>query len=218
MVVTRLTISKNPLLPYLCLFLAIVSLFSCTNNNPDPREIEDKIRTILQLETAEFVYRDLVYTSTRDEFLGLVTKDTRSLVEIKLRVIAGIDVQQGLKVSLGADEAGQKKLTVTLPRARILVVDADESSIKQFLLQEFALLERGRVSLLQFTDQLDKNKTQARTDAIRRGILEKAETNARTIVKNLLRLSTDAEPVIQFSDKLVLESTSTTTIIQEIKL
>lgn len=171
------------------LLAAVLLSGACNRQQTDTQALKDKIRNVLQLETAEFVYRDLVYRSLGSTVMGITTRDTRVLAEVKLRVIAGIDIRQGLELTVVEDTKNGTRLEVRIPHARILVVDADESSIKQFMLQEYGFMTDGRISLLEFSDQLAENKKAITADALERGILDRAETNARQVITNLLSLA-----------------------------
>jgi len=160
--------------------------FSCSDSKIDLTSLHNKIENILQLETAEYVYRDLMYKELGSSFIGITTRDTRLLAELKIRVVAGVDAKEGIQLSRIKNEQNEETVRVSLAPAKILFVDADEDSIHQFMLKEYGFADQGRISLLEFTDQLKENKEAAQKDAVNRGILQKAENNAKILLKNLL--------------------------------
>ncbi len=141
------------------------------------REIEQisrQIRSILELPTFEHIYRDVVYLDRERSFLIFKTMDAKVLFAINVRIQAGIDLRDGLSVY----RAGRRGLTVALPPAKILLADADETSIEQYFLREIG----GSLSRLDYYDEINLKKDELIADAIRRGILEKADENARLLI------------------------------------
>ncbi len=146
----------------------------------DTISIQEQLTDLLELHTYEHIYRDVVYFGEEKSFLFVRTVDRRVLFAIDIRVRAGIDLQHGFTVA--QDRSDSERVYVQLPAAEILSVDADEKSIHEYFIRE----QGGRIGLLEMTAQLAEAKARTEADAIERGILGKAEANARRIVRNFL--------------------------------
>ncbi len=149
----------------------------------DTVSIQEQLTDLLELHTYEHIYRDVVYFGEEKSFLGVRTVDRRVLFAIDIRVRAGIDLQRGFIIA--QDKSNPERIYVQLPAAEVLSVDADEKSIHEYFIRE----QGGRIGLLEMTEQLAEVKTRTEADAIERGILGKAEANARLIVRNFLSMA-----------------------------
>lgn len=145
------------------------------------REIETRIRDILALPTYEHVYRDVVYASQETRFLGFKTRENRTLFSVEIIVQAGLDLSRGFDLEI--PESGTA--VVSLPGAEILKIDADERTIHQYFSKE----RGGDIERLAYYDEIDAKKTFLREDAVSRGILTRADENARTLIRNLLEFA-----------------------------
>jgi len=165
------------------LILFSLFLFSCERNSiQDFDIIETHIKEILDLPAYEYVYRDIVYVGSEKKFLKIIpTRDTEVLFAIDVRVQAGIDLKKGIRLLPGKD----KDITLVLPRAEILLVDADEASIEQYFAQERV----GQIMRLEYYDEIDRKKETIQEDAVKRGILYRAEENSEKLLRNFLRLA-----------------------------
>ncbi|MFW6362778.1 MAG: DUF4230 domain-containing protein [Spirochaeta sp.] len=161
--------------------LTAVLFITSRSDEPSLLRLNQQIREILQLHTAEHIYRDIVYIGEQDSFLGFSTRDQHLLFSIRLSVQAGIDVQ--------AEEFNvyrqprDSRLYITLPPARIFNVDADEHSIHEY----FSGGRGNAITMLSYFDEIAAVKSAAAEDARQRGILQQAEINAKTVIGNLLR-------------------------------
>lgn len=167
-------------------------LGSCDKPKPNLNALSERTKKILELQSCEFIYRDVIYQGHLEKFLGLMTtKETRLLFSVKLRVKAGIDMAQGLEILPFAapNSLGDPAVKILLPAASILSVDSDENSIHQYFVYEYGLFEEGKIKLLDFQDELGKARDQAKADAVKRGILLKAWNNSRTVIENLFRMA-----------------------------
>lgn len=168
------------------LSIAIASLISvgCSREPPmETVEVERRIRDLLQLHTQEHVYRDIVYFGEERSFLFFRTMDRRLLFSVNFRVRAGIDLSEGLRIIPDSVDPG--RLYIRLPAAEILLVDADETSINQYFLRE----QGGRITWLEYSDQLEGARERIRQEAIDRGILEQAEQTAVRVLRNFFALA-----------------------------
>ncbi len=159
--------------------LILPALVSCASGGRDTKVLEEKVRSILELPTYEQVYRDIVFVERDRSFLMIRTMHTQVLFSIDIRVQAGIDLSEGLSISRGP---GRSAVTVRLPAAKILLIDADESSIHQYFVKESG----GRIERLDYYDEIDRIKDRIREDAIQREILQKAASNAKSMIAGLL--------------------------------
>ena len=141
-------------------------------------EISRHIRAILQLPTYEHVYRDVVYLSRERVFLIFKTMDAEVLFAINVRIQAGIDLREGFSVKRQRREG----VLVQLPPAKILLADADEESIEQYFLKEIG----GGIARLEYYDEINSKKEELIEDAVRRGILLKADENAALLIRGFL--------------------------------
>jgi hypothetical protein len=149
----------------------------------DLPDLERRVADVLRLHSYEHVYRDIVYFGEERSFLFFKTMDRRLLFSVDIVVRAGIDLDGGINIMLDENDPG--RIVVDMPPAQILRIDADEASINQFFSRE----RGGEVGWLEYGAEIDAVKDRVRADAIDRGILEKAEQNARGMVKNFFALS-----------------------------
>jgi hypothetical protein len=173
------------------IFFFVPLLFtSCgVDETADFDTLENRVREILDLPTFEHVYRDIIYLGEEKKFLNFIpTMEKRLLFAIDVHVQAGIDLSDGIKLAPG--EKGE--ITVYLPPAKILLIDADESSITQY----FATAWGGEIERLDYYDEIGAAKEEIRTDAIRRGILTKAGENGQKLLTNFLNLA--GFPTVRF--------------------
>ncbi|TVR93253.1 MAG: DUF4230 domain-containing protein [Spirochaetaceae bacterium] len=166
----------------LLLFLAALGLLACRSESSiDIARIESRIRMLAELETAESVYRDIVYFGDARSFLFFRTMDRRLLFAVNLHVRAGIDLAEGFHLRPDGDGG----VDVFMPSARVLIVDTDEQSIHQYFVRE----QGGRIGYLEFSGSIEEVKDRVASDAVARGLLSRAEENARVLVANLLTIA-----------------------------
>ena len=139
--------------------------------------IENQIRTLLEIPTVEYVYREILYFDEEARFLGIKHLDKRLLFSVDMVTRAGFDLSKGLKVHKLLNS-----IQISLPEPEILEVDADEDSILQFFVKEWG----GKIARLDYYDELNVRKEGIKEDAVKRGILEKAKENFEGMVSRLL--------------------------------
>ncbi|MBN2050658.1 MAG: DUF4230 domain-containing protein [Spirochaetales bacterium] len=144
-------------------------------------ELKSHIQDICEIPGYEHVYRDIIYIDRKTSFLAIPVVDTRVLFAVDIRIQAGIDLSAGFEV----EQLSRNAVKVSLPPAGILLADADEDSIEQYFIKEYG----DQVSRLDYYDEIERKKGELIDDAIRRGILDKAEENVRKIIENFLQLS-----------------------------
>ena len=159
--------------------IMIALIISCSGRRPNLGLLEEGVRSILELPAYEQIYRNIIYVDRERSFLVFRTMHAQVLFSIEIRVQAGIDLSRGFRLSRNDD----RSVTVALPEAEILLVDADESTIHQY----FAKSSGGSVGRLDYYDEIERIKGEIEKDAIRREILTKAESNAQNLILQLLR-------------------------------
>ncbi|WP_319559618.1 DUF4230 domain-containing protein [Marispirochaeta sp.] len=170
--------SKVPV--FSCLLICIlVTIPGCSvDSEQHTALVRRQIREVLEVPSYEHIYREVIYLGKENTFLGFRTLDQRLLFAVDMRVQAGIRLDRGFDLRL----RGSNRIEVLLPAAEILLIDADEESIEQFF-----LLERGdSITHTEYYDEIELSKDEVREDAIRRGILRKAEENAQTLIRGIL--------------------------------
>lgn len=172
-----------PVLNILPILLILISLGSCILQRDTDRlelsEIESRIKTVLELPSYEYVYRDIIYIAEQADFLGFRHKDKQLLFAVDVKLQAGIDLSKGIRVK----QEPSAGLTISLPAPEILLIDADENSITQYFKKEFG----GEIGRLEYYDEIFHSKTRIRRDALDRGILAKARENAASVVGSLIQ-------------------------------
>src|SRR6056297_3335694 len=169
-----------------CYFPALiisVSLCACgfqtDTSRRAPTDVERQIRSVLELPSYEYLYRDIIYIADQAQFLGFRHKDTQLLFAVDVRLQAGVNLQKGVQVT----PISARGLSISLPAAEILLIDADENTITQYFKKEFG----GQIERLAYYDEISLSKERIRTDAIDRGVLTQAQSNAASVLRSLLQ-------------------------------
>lgn len=161
-----------------CLAALTLSACSAPPAKPELGRIESRLSGLLELPAVEYIYRDVVYLGKTKSFLFITTVDKRLLFSLNLRVRAGLDLRQGFKLVA----VSPTTVEVQLPPARILSVDADEASIR-----EFFIVEQGeKIGRLEYAEEIERAKPRIEKDAIERGMLTAARAAAESLVGGFL--------------------------------
>ena len=181
------------------LFLLVLPLLfvSCTKHESPPttEQLERRVRDILQLDTVEYLYREVVYLGEERRFLFFQTVNKEVLFAVDLVARAGIDLEKGVEIM--PDQSNPRRLYVRLPAATVTGVDAREETIEQYFVHE-----RGdRIQWLEFSDAVNETKAELRRRAIEDGILAGAESNARTLLANAVRAAGFEQVEISFENR-----------------
>ena len=148
--------------------------------------IQEKLRDIGELATEEYTYTEIgTFDSNKSvQIFGydvnLPLTQSKFIYSYDGTIKAGIDFTQ---LTVEKDEAG-RKITVTLPAARILSSELDEDSFQLYDDKNNVFNPYG---VSDVNDTNKKIKTQAEERALEKGLLERAEENAETMIYNLLR-------------------------------
>jgi hypothetical protein len=174
--------------------LIVAALLGCSKAEPRTADsLELSIRNILEMPTCEQIYRDIIYIGEEQKVLFIKTIDKRLLFSIDIKIQAGIKQTDEIRISLEGDrDNGKTGVIVTMPKAEILLVDADEKSIEQYFIKEWG----GDISRLEYYDEIKRKKEELIKEAQSGGLLDRAETNAEKLIRNFLILA-DVE-VIEF--------------------
>lgn len=174
---------------------AVFLVLSSCGPSQDERltSLEAKVRNLAELHTFEQTYRDVVYLGEQREFLFFRTMDRQLLFSVNIRVRAGVDLRQGVRVLPGAD---RRSVFVEVPAPSILLVDADEESISQYFVRE----RGGAIGWLEVGAEIEAAKAQVTADAVNRGILDRAGENAREVLENLFSQAGFESVTITFGD------------------
>ncbi|MFP4302408.1 MAG: DUF4230 domain-containing protein [Spirochaetaceae bacterium] len=180
--------------PSILVTLSLLALAGCTAQNDSPAQLplERRISSLLELHTVEYVYRDIVYFGEQESFLGIFrTRDQQLLFAVRLRVQAGVDLSKGVEVL--RDPENPRMALVRIPSPEVLLVDAEEGSIEQFLVRE----RGGSIEWDQVSSEMESVKERVRADALEKGILQRAEKNAVELIEEVLGVAGFEEVSVQ---------------------
>lgn len=143
--------------------------------------LTDGVRDVGLLVTDEYYFTEVVsYSSVKKLWkLELPLTESSYLISYDGTVSAGVDLSGA---SVTKDDA-QKRVTVTLPKAEIQYIDIDTESFQVYSEKQGV---GNRVSVTDFNDSLVELERNAREKAIDRGLLDRADDNARRIVRNFV--------------------------------
>lgn len=173
----------------------------------DKTVIVQKVQNIAKLQTIEMtVQRDLKVELDAGglSFFGTEVFNDKATTEYAVTgsIIAGVDLKN-LQPDQVVLENDSKKLTITLPASQILAININEDKTK-IINQDFTALfniknlspsRRQEMQDLMQRQALKQSKEALRDGACTDNILDKANQNAKDIIKNLF-LFADLEAVI----------------------
>lgn len=134
----------------------------------------NRIRNLEEMVTARQIYRNVIYTEIKENFIV----DKRSLFTINYIVTAGVDFSDGIKI-----DGHMNSIRVTYPYPKIISVDADESSIDEY----FSLQRFGKLKQSDYLNILYDEKVRIEEDALKGGILERADRNLQSLISGILK-------------------------------
>lgn len=174
-----------PALYLICILAVILTSLLLVHkkqaDSADTAMLERRIKDVLQLHTAEHMYRDIIYIGETDRVFGIPMRNRQILFAIDIQVRAGVNLDHGFELHTTRDHRGKTNVSVRLPDAEIFSVDAREESIRQYFSSGYG----SPITLISCYDQILKSRTAAREDAIRNGILQQAEAHAGILIQNL---------------------------------
>ena len=147
----------------------------------DSAILTDGVRELGLLVTDEYYFTEVVsYSSIKKLWkIDLGITESSYLASYDGVVRAGVDLTAA---SIEKDDE-QKRITVTLPAASITDVDIDPESFQ--LYSEKAGLGNP-ISAEDFNNSLVELESTAKAKALERGLLDRADENARALVRNLI--------------------------------
>jgi len=137
------------------------------------------MRRILLLPAYEHVYRDIIYFNEEKTFMFFKLYDKELLFSVNIRVQAGINLEKGFSL----DNDGTHSIRITLPEPEILLIDADETTIKELFITEWG----KEINRLDYYSEIENKKEAVAADAVKRGILVKAAQNIDFMLTNLFK-------------------------------
>ena len=143
--------------------------------------VQESLRDAGILITEEYYFTEVVnYSSIKKLWkLDLGITESSYLASYDGVVTAGVDLT---RAQVEKDEA-EKRVTITLPAAAIENIDIDPES---FVLYSEKAGLGNRLSAADFNNSLIELEQTAREKAVERGVLERAEKNARTLIGGLV--------------------------------
>ena len=156
--------------------------------NPDPVILQSEINDIAELVTIEYNYTNMAKYENHNEFYGVKIPFTTNKLIITYDGIikAGIDMSE---VTVEKNE--ENKLVVRLPKARILAHSIDFDTM-QVMDETYSLF--NKLEITDYSSFTADEKQTTESKALSKGILEKAEENARIYLENFIHsLSPEAE-------------------------
>lgn len=166
----------------LSLGIPVLATFSGCTNRPvqSTASVRNQLETLLQLHSYEFLYREILYLGERQTVLGIIpTRDRQFLFRVDFRVSAGVDLSRGYELVPVSGRQGFYLLE--LPQPEILLVDALEDTIYQYVNQTFG----GQLRITELGDLLTLARDSITQDSLDRGILQRARTEAEVLIRSL---------------------------------
>ncbi len=177
------------------IILSITLLISLNieRHKKEQKVVLNKIEQLQQLVTAKQIYREVIYSKETKDFLWIPLKNKEFLFALDYTITAGIDISKGFKVE---DRDGYK--LITLPRAEIFSIDADDTSIKEyFIKQRFSKLNRD-----DYFQLIKESKLSILSGNSIDVLLNESEENAKELLKSLLQVS-DIIVEVEFSNRVI---------------
>lgn len=202
------TVKKNILAILIVVILCGVT-FLYTKQHYESRTDEQvvKVETIIDTtvtitgETIRDGLKDIGELATEEYFFTRVENydNTKSINNFKIpftrskfvysydgMVKAGIDFAD---ISVEKDDL-KKIITITIPKSRILDCSIDTDTFKLYDEKNSAF---NQFSITDFNDTLDKMMDAAKEDAIKKGVLDRADRNAKLLLKNFVMSTYDID-------------------------
>lgn len=147
--------------------------------------LHDGLRDMGMLVTGEYYFTEVVSFTKSSTFLGFPVS-SGYIISYDGTVAAGVDFV-GIQVEKD-NEA--HTVTITLPEAQILTVDVDPESFRMYEEKSSMFVP---FSVEDFNDSLTSLESNASQKAVDRGLLDRSNTHAATIVRNFVASLIDPE-------------------------
>jgi hypothetical protein len=162
----------------LCFFLGTIS--SGPSEKMSAVVLENKLTEIKELATVTYTYTNMAQFESNKEFYGMKLPFTtkKFILSYDGEIKAGIDLSNAEISLIG------KKVTITLPNAKILSHEIDEESIKIFDESKSIF---NPFSIKDYNSFRSDQKIEMEKRAESRGLLVEAREKSKETVKSLLR-------------------------------
>ena len=161
--------------------------------------IQDGLNNMGFLISQEYFFTEVVEYSSVKTFLSFNVPLTESgyLISYDGKVEAGIDM---MKAEVIKDE-DKKLITIRLPKPEIKSVSIDFDSFKVYSEKESIF---NPIKVADYNNSMKELEATARSKAVERGVLDRAEKNARVVISGLISglvdLGTDYDLSYEFTD------------------
>lgn len=142
------------------------------------KESQARIESLVRIASYEYTFKEILYFGEKKSFFGITTADKGFLASLDMTLTAGYDLTEGFGIE--SDAFGT--VTVTLPPPKILAIDADETSIREY----YSYQRGGALTHMDLYAQIDAVKPALKQEAVERGILDRAEQQAQMLIGELL--------------------------------
>ena len=145
--------------------------------------IEDGLRDMGFLITEEY-YFEAIEQYTKDKKIAFLTSESTFSYSYEGVVEAGVDFT-GITVDVNDDE---KTIEIAIPKSEIKSVSIDEDSFKKLEEKEHVW---NKLKLEDYNEAQKDFKKNAKDKAMKRGILQKADENAKKVIGNFVEQLVD---------------------------
>ena len=148
--------------------------------------ISECLADIGELATEEYFYTEVETFDSSKSIKGFEIPFTTSTVIFSYEGVikAGIDFTA---ITVEKDNS-KKVITVTIPKSKILSSEIDNDSFEVYDEKNSIF---NRITVTDVNDSIADLKERAESKAIDKGILDKADANAKLLIKNLLKSTYD---------------------------
>ena len=146
--------------------------------------ISDGFKNMGELATQEYYFTQVEQFSDKKKLKGISIPFTSSSYTISYdgTIKAGIDF-----AAIEVEEDGDK-IIITIPKAKILSTELDQSSFKVYDEKSSVF---NKIEVSEVNDSIANLKENASQKADEKGLLEKADANARTLIENFVNSLVD---------------------------
>jgi len=169
--------------------LLLIFLFSCTDSLPVGTESHEEVERIFQMSTVDMIFREVIYHKSSDKIFDIDIQSGQVLFAVDIKVQAGFDLSKGYSLERFPNGQG---LSILFPQPQILTIDADETSVYQYLTQGKPL------GYLKLQSLFQERHEPVRQEALRLGILDQARRQARTFLTELFLSLGYSKVVVDF--------------------
>jgi hypothetical protein len=141
--------------------------------------LQDGLNDMGILITEEYYFTQVENYEKTKTILNFFTSSSNFIYSYDGVVTAGIDCGE---IAVEKDDESQV-ITITVPSAEIRYIDIDYDSFQMYSEKEGLW---NSMSMEDYSDSLVEFEDLARENAINKGVLEKADENAKTIIENFV--------------------------------